>query len=128
MIIFVLALLASLVAVYYIYLRPSLRDQPTFSEFYAFTDNFWAAVRLKTQGLKGKLTVALTAVATVTVQAYDWLNPLFGQVDTTPLTDKIPSWAWPIIMLVFLSIMQYFRHLSEKREDRIAAIEKTKEG
>src|SRR5438552_5847621 len=58
-----LADLLALAFSYLYWIRPVLRSLPTFAAFYAQTDSFWLALRLRFAGIKGKLVVAASMAA-----------------------------------------------------------------
>ena len=53
-----LADLLALAFSYFYWIRLVLRSLPTFAAFYAQTDSFWLALRLRFAGIKGKLMAA----------------------------------------------------------------------
>jgi hypothetical protein len=112
-----LIIAAVLATLYFIWLRPLLRQNPTLKHLYDREESIAAALVLKVRGLKQKLLGALVVTASVAVTIADFLGPVLGMVDTTPLTASIPPMAWPIIMIAVVSLLQYFRKLAEKRDD-----------
>lgn len=114
----VVLILLTLIATYVFWIRPILKTRPTFAEFYAREASIWTALQLKFGGIKQKMTTAFVMVSGFVVSAYDFLAPLFAQsgVDVSTITSKIPPQAWPIIGMVLIGLVQYFRNLSDKRD------------
>ena len=83
---------------YICWLRPILHSRPELRDFYAQTDSFWAALRLRFAGIKTLLMAALGMAASAIVALHDFLVPLATGVDWTPVRDLLPAWAWPIIL------------------------------
>ncbi len=112
-------ILFTLVLTYLFWIRPVLKTRPSFAEFYAREDSFWAALSAKFGGLKQKLTTAFVMIAGFVVSAYDFLAPIFAQsgVDVTTITSKIPPQAWPLIGMALIALVQYFRNIADKRVD-----------
>jgi len=109
--------LLSVGTTYLFWIRPILKKQPTFAEFYAQEDTLWAALSAKFGGLKQRLTTAIVFIAGFVVEAYDFLAPLISQsgVDVTTILPKIPPQVWPLISMGILALVMYFRRLSDKR-------------
>jgi len=107
----------AVLSAYVVFIRPTLRDQPSFKEFYEQEESFWKALRLKLAGLKQKVTTTILFVAGIVIAGYDQIAPLVLEtgVDVTSLTDKIPAKAWPFILMGAAGILQYFRRLSDQR-------------
>lgn len=103
-------------AVYWIFVRPILRAQPSLATFWAQEDSFVAALKLKFAGAKQKLTTIAFLGAGVIVEAHDQLAPLASQagVDVTQILPQIPAAAWPFITMGALALVQYFRTLSDR--------------
>ena len=114
---------AAAVSGYLLWVRPVLRKTPSLKEFYAEEDSLLEALRLKFAGIKQKLTTAVIFIAGIAVTAYDQLAPLALQsgVDVTSLTDYIPPKAWPFILMAAAGLLEYFRHLSDRRAAQDAA-------
>lgn len=81
----------------------------------------WGAFSAKFSGLKQKLTTAVVMIAGFVVSSYDFIAPLASQsgVDVTKLTERVPAQVWPIIGMVLIGLVQYFRNLSDKRTDEV---------
>jgi hypothetical protein len=106
-----------LVGAYIIWLRPILKQTPALHELFATEDTFFAAMRVKFAGIKQKLTGALVIIAGVIVELHDQLAPIIAGVDTTSLSQQVPSWVWPLIVIAIAWALQWFRRLAEKRGD-----------
>lgn len=124
-----LALILPTVAIiYWFWIRPILKTTPSLKVFYEAEAGWWAAFSDKFAGIKQKLAGSLIAVACVVVQLYDYVAPALGAVDTTPLTSYVPSWAWPLIGIAGVALLNYLRSLADKRNaaEANAAIEQAK--
>ena len=95
---------ACVLTAYAFWVRPILRSRPALKLFVDRTDSLWAAVCLKLQGIKQKLSGAILMAASAIVAVHDFLLPYVLGVDWTPVTREVPSWAWPFIIfaLTFL--------------------------
>lgn len=109
--------LATLATIYACWIRPVLRQRPSLASFYARSDNILEAIRLKFAGIKQKLWTALASMAAIVVTMHDQIAPFISQVDVTNLTDKVPQWAWPLIMIGVLMVSQWLRNLADKRTE-----------
>ena len=77
---------------YVYWLRPILRSRPQLKAFYAQTDSFWTALRLRFAGLKTQLLAGVSMAATGIVALHDFiLTNAFG-IDWTPVRDLLPPW------------------------------------
>jgi hypothetical protein len=114
MLLFVLTA-ATLVAVYWFWIRPILKSRPAFRELYQKEENFFAAVREKFAGIKQKLSSAVVIVASAAVSGYDFFVPIVSGVDVSSIAAKVPSWAWPLILISITAIFQFLRNLADKR-------------
>jgi hypothetical protein len=106
----------AIVAAYIYWLRPILHSRPELKEFYAQTDSFWAALRLRFAGIKTLLMAALGMAASAIVALHDFLLPLATGVDWTPVRDLLPAWAWPIILFAMFALISWFRRLTDRRQ------------
>lgn len=106
---------AILIAVYWFWIRPILKSRPAFRELYKEEENFFAAARVKFAGIKQKLSSALVIAASAVVSAYDFFAPIVSGIDVSPIAAKMPSWAWPLILITITGLYQLFRNLAEKR-------------
>lgn len=124
-------ILPTLAIIYWFWIRPILKQTPSLKAFYDAEAGWWAAFSDKFAGIKQKIVGTLIAVACVVVQLYDFVAPALGAVDTTPLTSYVPSWAWPLIGIAGVVLLNYMRSLADKRnaaetEARLAAVAETK--
>lgn len=106
---------ATLVAIYAFWIRPILQSRPTFRELYQEEESFFAALREKLKGIKQKLSSAIVIIASAAVTSYDFLAPIVSGVDVSSLTSKVPSWAWPLILISVTALFQFLRNLADKR-------------
>lgn len=113
-----ISILITAIVIYIFWIRPLLKQTPTFKSLYEENGSFWSAIRLKLQGLKQKLTAAFLIFASLTVELYDHILPAMTGVDITPLTSKVPQWLWPIIAISGVALLNYFRSLSDKRNEK----------
>ena len=107
--------LASVVAIYWFWVRPILKSRPAFADLYAREESFLAALREKFAGLKQKLSSVAIIGASAAVTGYDFLAPIVGGVDVTSIAAAIPSWAWPLILIGTTALFQFLRNLADKR-------------
>jgi hypothetical protein len=110
--------LATVATVYWYWIRPLLRQTPAFRELYDQSDSFRAALALKFVGSKQKLTAAFLTMASSVVMVYNFIAPAMTGVDITPLTASMPNWAWPLIVIGFTALLNYFRTLADERASR----------
>jgi hypothetical protein len=108
---------ATLVAVYWFWVRPILKSRPAFRELYQEEENFFAAVRAKFAGIKQKLSSAIVIAASAIVTGYDFFAPIVGGVDVSSIAAQVPSWAWPLVLIAVTAIMKYFRDLADRRHE-----------
>jgi hypothetical protein len=106
---------ATLVAVYWFWVRPILKSRPAFRELYQEEENFFAAVRAKFAGIKQKLSSAIVIAASAIVTGYDFFAPIVGGVDVSSIAAQVPSWAWPLVLIAVTAVMKYFRDLADRR-------------
>ena len=62
-------------------------------------------------GRKRKTPYAASAI----VSGYDFFTPIVSGIDVSPIGAKVPSWAWPLILISVTALIQYFRKLADKR-------------
>ena len=108
-------LFATLVAIYAFWIRPILQSRPAFQELYQKEESFFAALRAKLKGIKQKLSSAIVIIASAAVTGYDFLAPIVSGVDVSGLTSRVPSWAWPLILISVTALFQFLRNLADKR-------------
>jgi hypothetical protein len=110
----------TLIVTYLFWIRPILKTKPSFATYYAREGSVWAALDIKFSGLKQKATTALVLVIGFVVSAYDAIVSFAAQAGfdwghITTLSSKVPSWAWPLIGMALIKLVQYFRDLQDKR-------------
>jgi hypothetical protein len=106
---------ATLVAVYWFWIRPILKSRPAFGDLYRKEVDFFAAVSAKFAGIKQKLSSAIVIAASAAVSGYDFFAPIVSGVDISSLAAKVPSWAWPLILISITAIFQFLRNLADNR-------------
>lgn len=121
----VILIILTIIAAYVFWIRPALKLNPKFAEIYAREESFWAALGVKFKGIKQKLVTAFVMIAGFVVTSYDSVVSLAAQVgfdwgNVSTLTSKVPPAAWPVIGMVLIGTVQYFRNLSDKRVEQIA--------
>ncbi len=111
-------LIGSTLTVAYVFgVRPILKQTPEFKTLYATEDTGLNALAAKFSGVKQKLATIAVSVGTFIVLAHDELAPLVAQagVDPAQILPKVPTWAWPVLTMAVLWLVQYFRSLSDKQ-------------
>jgi hypothetical protein len=106
---------ATPVAIYWFWIRPILKSRPAFQELYEKEDSVFIALREKLKGIKQKLSSAIVIAASAAVSGYDFLTPIVSGVDVSSIAAKMPSWAWPLILISVTAIFQYLRNLADRR-------------
>ena len=114
MVMFVLVF-ATLLAIYAFWVRPILQSRPAFRELYGKEENFLAALREKLKGIKQKLSSAIVIAASAAVTGYDFFAPIVSGIDVSSLTSRVPSWAWPLVLISLTALFQFLRNLADKR-------------
>ena len=114
MVMFVLVF-ATLLAIYAFWIRPILQSRPAFRKLYGKEQNFFAALREKLKGIKQKLSSAIVIAAGAAVTGYDFFAPIVSGVDVSSLTSRVPSWAWPIVLISLTGLFQFLRNLADNR-------------
>jgi hypothetical protein len=96
---------------YLFFIRPALRKNPAFKRLYDSEDTALNALGLKMSGLKQKITTVVMSIGGVVVLAHDSIAPLITQagVDPVQILPKVPTWAWPVLTVAVLWLVQYFR-------------------
>jgi hypothetical protein len=110
-----ISIAATLVAVYWFWIRPILKTRPAFRELYQEEENFLAALREKFVGIKQKLSSAVIIAASAIVSGYDFFVPIVSGVDVSSIAAQVPSWTWPLILIAVTAILKYFRDLADRR-------------
>ena len=108
---------ATIVAVYWFWIRPILKSRPAFQELYEKEDSVFLALREKLKGIKQKLSSAIVIAASAAVSGYDFLAPIVSGVDVSSIASKVPSWAWPLILICVTAVFQFLRTLADKRHN-----------
>jgi len=108
---------ATLVAVYWFWIRPILKSRPAFRMLYQQDETFFAAMREKFAGVKQKLSSAIVIAASAIVTGYDFFAPIVSGVDVSSISAQVPSWAWPLILIAVTVVMKYFRDLADRRHE-----------
>ena len=109
-------LFATLIAIYAFWIRPILQSRPAFRELYEREASFFAALREKLKGIKQKLSSAIVIIASAAVSGYDFFAPIASGVDVSGLAARVPSWAWPLILISVTALFQFLRNLADKRQ------------
>lgn len=110
-----ISIAATLVAVYWFWIRPILKTRPAFRKLYQEEENFLEALRVKFAGIKQKLSSAVVIAASAVVSGHDFFAPIVSGVDVSSIAAKVPSWAWPLILISITAIFQFLRNLADKR-------------
>ena len=108
-------LFATLVAIYAFWVRPILQSRPAFRELYGKEESVLAALRQKLKGIKQKLSSAVVIAASAAVTGYDFFAPIVSGVDVSSLASKMPSWAWPLVLIALTALFQFLRNLADRR-------------
>jgi hypothetical protein len=116
MVMFVLVF-ATLIAIYAFWIRPILQSRPAFRELYDKEESFFAALREKLKGIKQKLSSAIVIIASAAVTGYDFFAPIVSGVDVSSLAARVPSWAWPLVLISLTALFQFLRNLSDQRHE-----------
>jgi hypothetical protein len=111
----IVLVVATLVAIYWFWIRPILKSRPAFRELYEQEESFFVAVRQKFAGIKQKLSSAIVIVASAAVSGYDFISPIVGGVDVSSIAAQVPSWAWPLILIFITALFQFLRNLADRR-------------
>lgn len=106
---------ATLVAIYWFWIRPILKSRPELRELYEQEESFLIALREKLKGIKQKLSSVIVIAASAAVSGYDFLTPIVSGVDVSSLTAQVPSWAWPLLLISLTALFQFLRNLADKR-------------
>ena len=106
---------ATIVAVYWFWIRPILKSRPELRELYQQEENLLVALREKLKGIKQKLSSVLVIAASAAVSGYDFFAPIVSGVDVSSLTAQVPSWAWPLVLISLTALFQFLRNLADKR-------------
>lgn len=119
-----LFLTVALFAAYWFLIRPLLKARPGFSDFYDKTESWWAALRMKLSSIKTKLLATSLIIANGFISLHDFLLPAMTGVDWTPLTQRVPSWALPLIAMVVGALFLWLRKITADAEaQKLVAVE-----
>lgn len=99
----------------WLWVWPILRSRPSFHELYCKEATLQMALRKKFCGIKQKLSTVVVIAASTVVSLYDFFTPIVSGIDVTPLVQKVPSWAWPLVLITTTALLQYCRNLADKR-------------
>ena len=108
---------ATFVAIYWFWIRPILKSRPAFQVLYEREESVFLALREKLKGIKQKLSSAIVIAASAAVSGYDFLAPIVSGVDVSSIASKVPSWAWPLILICVTAVFQFLRNLADKRHN-----------
>jgi hypothetical protein len=73
-------------------------------------------LREKLKGIKQKLSSAIVIIASAAVSGYDFFAPIVSGVDVSSLTSRVPSWAWPLILISVTALFHFLRNLADQRQ------------
>jgi hypothetical protein len=91
-----LLLVVALLLLYFLIIRPILKQQPMLSAAFKAEASLWQQLQAKLTGFRTRLTARLLAIAGILVGFHDELS---GQ-DWTSLTAKLPTWSIPLGMVL----------------------------
>lgn len=106
-----------IVAVYWLMIRPALVKNPTFAVIFADEQSIIRALRRKVAGAKQRIAGGAIVAASAIVEMHDFVAPAISSVDLTPLTKMLPDYAWPLISIAGVLLLQYLRGRADKRND-----------
>ena len=106
---------ATMVTVYWFWIRPILKSRPAFAECYACEESVFAAVREKLKGIKQKLSSVIVIAASAAVSGYDFITPIVSGIDVSSIAAQVPPWAWPIVLICITALFQFLRNLADSR-------------
>ena len=106
---------ATVVAVYWFWIRPILKSRPAFAEFYAREESVFTAMREKLKGIKQKLSSVIVIAASAAVSGFDFITPIVSGVDVSSIAAQVPSWAWPLVIICITALFQFLRNLADSR-------------
>jgi hypothetical protein len=111
---------------YFWAVRPLLKKVPSLAVLQTWTGTWHAAVRTKFAGMKALLAARVSLVLTAFIGAHDVIAANITTVtsaagiDWTPLTARVPGWAWPIILFADFWLIMKFREFTNKRVEAAA--------
>jgi hypothetical protein len=123
-----LFLAAAIITAYCIWIRPILHERPELKALYARTDSYYEAFMLRFRGIKARLVAGIGMAGSALYILWDLLvpylghllnqiEPIAGMVDWTPIKVKMPDWVWPLIMFGMFWLINYFRKLTDRRQE-----------
>jgi hypothetical protein len=65
----------------------------------------------------GKLSSAFVIAASAAVTGHDFLAPIVSDVDVSSIASRMPSWAWPLVVISLTALFQFLRSLADKRHE-----------
>jgi hypothetical protein len=98
----------ALLAGYFAFLRPILKQWKALADFWATELNFFQKLQLFFEGLKIKLLARLLWVPGLLVMAYDKFTTLCAACDLSPVTAQLPDWvqhALPIVSALVIPML-----------------------
>lgn len=116
-----LAFIFAAISAFFVWLRSLLRQRPPMAEFRARGNSFWRSLWAKLTFIKTKLLAGLLMIASAIVAVHDFLLPIFITIDWSPLTGRVPSWAWPIISFTVLALFYWLRTITARETNQIVA-------
>ena len=102
---------------YFLMIRPLLKARPQFSDFYARSDSFWAAMRMKLNTIKTKLAAMLLMAASALIELHDFILPAATGIDWTPITAQVPAAVWPFASLAIAALFYWLRKLTAQTQE-----------
>jgi len=115
-----LFILAGLVLAYWLFLRPILARwsvlAPKIAKLDAAEAGFFAKLNLAIGGLKTKLSAWLVMFAGAALSAHDFILPIASGVDVTPISQSLPSWSWPVILIAVGAAFRFLRKITSGPE------------
>src|ERR1700692_2032720 len=88
--------------------------------------SWWFRVKALFAHSKTILAARLYGVAGTLVAVHDIALPYVASTDVTPLTSRVPQWAWPLVVIGTGVLFEYLRHittqsLSDNKADSVVA-------
>jgi hypothetical protein len=106
-------LLTAILIFYVVVLRPVLLSSHYLRERATGT---WQALC----GFRTMLISWAIMFAGVLVELYDFFAPMVAGVDISPITDDIPRWAWPLIVIAIGALFRWLRKITVMPEPSTA--------
>lgn len=105
----------TIIIIYWFWIRPILKSTPKIVDLHDAEQSWTGALGSKFGGIKQKLIGTAIFISSVVVELYDYVAPLLGGIDLTPITSYVPGWAWPIISIGAVLLLNYMRVLGDRR-------------